>query len=278
MARLPLSSRHSRAFVTGASSGLGRAFSEMLLAEGLEVWGSSRELHRLQCFSGQSRFHPVVLDLAVEGSAAEALVLAEREAGGPLDVVILNAGYGIFAPFEEQPFGVWRAQLGILLVETAALAHAARSRMSTLDTPSALVLVSSLAAEFPLPFMAGYNMSKAALSSLAETLMDEAHDPRLSIIDFRPGDYRTDFNRGMEARGALHTARTEAVWSHVEASLRDAPEVSRAAADLRRTLARGRSATVRSGSFFQTRLAPLLTLLPFGLQRRLRAAYFGNRN
>ncbi len=277
MSRAPLSSRHRRAFVTGASSGLGRAFAEMLLAEGVEVWGSSRDPLRLQCFAGVPRFHPVRLDLAVEGSAAAAFAAAEQEAGGAFDLVVLNAGYGLFAPFEELPFAAWRTQLGALLVETAALAHAARARMNSLDTPCALVFVSSLAAEFPLPFMAGYNMSKAALSALAESLMDEARGSPVSIIDFRPGDHRTDFNRGMEQRGIRLTPRSSPVWASVEANLQAAPGVSRAAADLRRALARGRSATVRSGGFFQGRIAPLLTLFPFRLQRWVRAAYFGNQ-
>lgn len=277
MSRAPLSSRHRRAFVTGTSSGLGRAFAEMLLAEGLEVWGSSRDTQRLQCFAGEPRFHPVQLDLSIEGAAAGAFDAAQREAGGAFDLVVLNAGYGLFAPFEELPFAAWRAQLGCLLVETAALAHAARARMNGLDTPCALVLVSSLAAEFPLPYMAGYNMSKAALSSLAETLMDEARGTPVAIIDFRPGDYRTDFNRGMEQRGHLLTPRSAPVWARAEANLKAAPGVSRAAADLRRALARGRSATLRSGGFFQKHIAPLLTLFPFRLQRWVRAAYFGNQ-
>jgi short-subunit dehydrogenase len=139
------------------------------------------------------------------------------------------------------------------------------------------VLVSSLAAELTIPCMAGYNMSKAALSALAETLMDEARGPPVAIIDFRPGDYRTDFNRGMEQRGHLLTPRSAPVWARAEANLKAAPGVSRAAADLRRALARGRSATLRSGGFFQKHIAPLLTPFPFRLQRWVRAAYFGNQ-
>ena len=47
MSHAPLSVRYRTAFVTGASTGLGQAFTEMLLAEGVEVWGTARDTGRL---------------------------------------------------------------------------------------------------------------------------------------------------------------------------------------------------------------------------------------
>ena len=55
-----LSSRYRTAFVTGASTGLGLAFTEMLLAEGVEVWGTARDVARLPARAG---FHAVTLEL-----------------------------------------------------------------------------------------------------------------------------------------------------------------------------------------------------------------------
>ena len=277
MSHTQLRTRHRRAFVTGASSGLGRAFCEMLLADGVQVWGTSRDALRLAGLQGRSGFHPVIMDLSVADSATDAFERAVALEGEAFDLVVLNAGYGVFAPFEQIDFALWRAQVGAMLIETAALAHAALKRMKTLDTPASLVLVSSVGVEFPLPFMSGYNMSKAALSALAETLMDEARGSRRSVIDFRPGDYQTMFNRSMDTGTRVRGERMDAVWARLEANLQAAPGPGLAAMDLRRALLRGRSGTVRSGSFFQIRMARLFAALaPAGLQRRVRAWYFGN--
>src|SRR5690606_33758790 len=51
------------AFITGASAGLGEAFTRMLLDEGVAVWGTARSLERLNAFSATPSFHPVALDL-----------------------------------------------------------------------------------------------------------------------------------------------------------------------------------------------------------------------
>ena len=61
-----LNQRHGTAFVTGASTGLGRAFTEMLLREGVRVWGTSRDPKRLadQSAGHPGTFFPVTLDLA----------------------------------------------------------------------------------------------------------------------------------------------------------------------------------------------------------------------
>ena len=63
----PLSARYRTAFITGASTGLGSAFTEMLLAAGVEVWGTSRDSKKLR---PRDRFHAVALELG-DGPAAE---------------------------------------------------------------------------------------------------------------------------------------------------------------------------------------------------------------
>jgi NAD(P)-dependent dehydrogenase (short-subunit alcohol dehydrogenase family) len=133
--------------------------------------------------------------------------------------------------------------------------------------------------EFPLPFMSGYNVVKAGLSALTESLIVETRGTAINVIDFRPGDFRTDFNQAMLTSSSASPApsgRVAAVWRTLEAHCEAAPPVSRAAADLRDALLRGRSGTVRSGSFFQARIAPAFaSLVPASLRRRIAARYFG---
>ena len=283
----PLSDRHQTAFITGASSGIGRAIAEMLLAEGLLVWGTARDTARLAPLAQKhpNRFTPVALDLdypdaaqtAFETAAHAASIAAHATAAPPpmFDIVVNNAGYGVFAPFDAADFSLWKKQLDAMLSTTARIAHAAFRAMRARDR-GCLVNISSLAVEFPLPCMSGYNMAKAGLSALSASLAFEARGTRVRVIDFRPGDHCTAFNKVMAPVPAAD-ARVARVWRAIDAQFNAGPPPARAARDLRRALLRGRSGPVRSGSFFQARLAPLAArLLPARLIRALEARYFGS--
>ncbi len=271
----PLSQLHPTAFVTGASGGLGRAFAEMLLDEGVRVWGTARDVARLAGLDRREGFSPVALDLADRAAAVRAWDAAFAKAGG-FSLLVNNAGYGHFSPFVHEPFATWQSQLDAMLGTTLALTQAALRDLLA-QGHGAIVNVSSLAAEFPLPYMSGYNVAKAGLSAFSESLMIETAGTGLTVIDFRPGDYRTGFNQAMSApSSAAAPARLVRAWQTLEANLLAAPPPARAARDLRRALAASRSGVVRSGTFFQARLAPFLVrLAPLSLRRAVAARYFG---
>lgn len=278
MAADSLSSRYRGAFVTGASGGLGLAFSKMLLAEGIRVTGTARDPARLATLAKNPLFTPLALDLANPVAAEQAFLNAERLAGEHgFDLVINNAGYGFFAPFVSTEYAVWQAQLDALLGTTARLSHAALRGFEARNR-GCLVNVSSLAVEFPLPFMSGYNMAKAGLSALSESLIFETRGSGVTVLDFRPGDYRTAFNQAMQSTAHVSTTdpRIAAAWRSLEAHLATSPLPVAAARDLRRALLKGRSGTVRSGSFFQARIAPLFArLAPASVCRAIAARYQG---
>ena len=103
---------------------------------------------------------------------------------------------GCLAEFETTSAADWQAQIDAMLGATLRITHAAYRGMRERNK-GCLVNVSSLAAEFPLPFMSGYNVAKAGLSALSESLLFESRGSAVSVIDFRPGDYRTSFNQAM---------------------------------------------------------------------------------
>lgn len=270
-----VSDSYRTAFVTGASTGLGRAFAEMLLAEGVQVWGTSRQVSRLADISQAqgARFTAVALDLRDGPGAEESLRVADRSAGG-FDLVINNAGFGVFAEFTQIDFATWQEQLEVMLVHPARLSHAALGGMLARNR-GALVNISSLAAEFPLPFQSAYNIAKAGLTALNESLMIETAGTKVVIVDFRPGDYRTDFDGSVRRPQACPSPRMSRAWSAFENMMRSGPPPRHAAEALRRALLRGRSGTVRTGRFFQAVIAPLIARagsLP--LKRRIQARYF----
>jgi uncharacterized protein len=272
-----LASRYPRAFVTGASSGLGAAFVARLLAEGVEVWGTARDAARLPVCAG---FHPVILDLADGDTAARVFAAAQAEAGGSFDLLINNAGYGVFAPVQAHPFAVWAAQLDAMLTQTIRLAHLALPAMRARGH-GAIVNVTSLAVEFPIPGMSGYNAAKAGLSAWSLSLAYELKATGVCVIDFRPGDFRTPFNTAVvQPTGLSETEQTrwDRVWRRFEAMHDAAPLVEVAAVDLVRALQRGRSGVVRTGSFFQAKIAPLLARFSSErLSRAIQARYFDLR-
>lgn len=272
-----LCERYRTAWVTGASSGLGQAFAQMLVQEGIAVWATARHPGRLDglvaAFPG--RVTPVGLDLADPERAVAAFEAASGEDG--FDIVINNAGYGVFGEFGAAPADAWAAQVFEMLGTTVRLCHAAWRSWDAGRRPRCLVNVSSLAAEFPLPFLCGYNAAKAGLSAVSESLMYEARGRAIAVIDFRPGDYRTPFNRAARVHQPV-SPRARAVWAVLERNLEAAPSPGRAAKDLRGALFRGRSGVVRSGGYFQARLAPCFArLMPQSWLRAIAARYFGVR-
>ena len=278
MSQALLSARYRTAFVTGASTGLGKAFAEMLLAEGVEVWGTARDTARLPL---QEKFHAVALELG-DGAAAEKIFLAAEQAAGGFDLVVNNAGFGAFGSFAHTDFSVWESQLQMMLVNTARLSHAALRGMLA-RRRGALVNVSSIAAEFPLPYQSAYNMTKSGLSALNESLMYELRGTGVAIIDFRPGDYRTDFEGSVLRPAGASSLATDPVqqermaraWAAFGRLMAGGPAPAHAADSLRRALQRGCSGTVRTGRFFQAVVAPFLARFgSLALKRRIQAKYF----
>lgn len=271
MSESKLSLRYRSAFVTGSSVGLGRAFVEMLLAEDVEVWGTARDVSRLPV---HDRFHPVQLELADGAEAEKTFMAADKMAGG-FDLVINNAGYGAFGAFVETDFSVWQQQIEIMLINTARLSQAAL-RGQLARGRGTLVNVSSLAAEFPLPYQSAYNIVKSGLSALNESLMLETAGRGVVIIDLRPGDYRTEFEGSVRRPAEITDPKQQTVWAAFVRMMESGPAPEHAAAQLRQALLRGRSGTVRIGRFFQAIAGPFLVRLgSLEIRRRAIARYFG---
>lgn len=258
-----------QALVTGVSAGLGRAIAQKLVAEGVEVWGTARDVARVP-----AGIHPVALDLADPASVAACVAQVRREAPA-LDLLVNNAGHGAFFPLEEFPSGDLESQWRVLLHGPAELSRAfyadfrARRR-------GVLVNVTSLAGDYPIPFMSAYSGAKAGLSAFTRALMLEAENSGVAVIDLRPGDYATGFNNAM--RGFDAVARPDAARARAacEAHVKAGPPPERAAADLWRAVLRGRSGVVTTGDFWQARLGPLLArIAPERVVRAYLRRYYG---
>ncbi len=252
-----LASNFKTALVTGASSGLGLAFARMLLKEGLTVYGTTRN-------PGSEGLDRDIRWLQFEGSAIEAVEHFTREQNTLLtsiDILVNNAGSGYYSKessalkelaLEQQMLLFWTP-----IQLTQMVLGSMRERGSGI-----IVNVSSLAALFPLPYMAGYSAAKAGLSAYTQGLMLVEKDSGITLIDFQAGDFKTAFNANIR-RAQLEDANMERAWKRLEENLLASPAPELAAGDLRRALAKGRSRIIRSGGMFQSRIAPLgFRLLP----------------
>ena len=241
-------------FLTGASSGIGLAIAKLLVAEGYEVWGTSRDLERVP---KMARLHPIRLDLADRLSIEEAFASTLAEAGH-LDVLINNAGAGHFGPAEVLPLEVITNQFQILVFGQIQLMQLALQHMRSRDE-GLVINVTSLASRLPVPFMAAYNSAKAALASFTMSIQLEFARPGVRIVDLQPGDIRTDFNQSVIASDHMEEPRIVRTWEVVERNMKNAPGPDLVARQVLSLIDSGTPPPrLTVGNIFESKIAPLI--------------------
>ncbi len=255
-----------KVFLTGASSGIGLETAKLLTQHGCEVWGTSRDILRLPTLP---RFHPVQMDLASFDSIRESFAVALREAGA-FDALINNAGGGVFGPLETVPAEMVREQFQVLVDAPLELIRLALPKMRERGR-GVILNVTSLAAQFPIPFMAPYSAAKAALSLFTQGLRIELSNTSIQVVELRPGDIKTLFHERTKkvAIGANvgEQQRLKAVWDTQIRNMAAAPSPERVArAVLRAIMVPNPPPVLVVGGFFQARVTPLAArLLPLRL-------------
>lgn len=238
-------------FLTGASSGIGRATAELLATRGYEVWATSRAAARVP---RHPRLHALELDLERPNSIEAAWTRALGEAGR-IDIVVQNAGAGIFGAVEDIALSEAARQWQILVAGPLQLLRLAAAHMRPRHTGT-IIGVSSLAAELPLPFAAHYSAGKAALSALLGGMAMELEPFGVRVVDLRPGDIRTAFNDRITPApsiGSAYAPWTAAAWKETCALMNGSPGPELAARAILAAIERPR-AVLRCGTFFQARL------------------------
>ncbi|MEU8613808.1 SDR family NAD(P)-dependent oxidoreductase [Actinoplanes sp. NPDC048791] len=189
-------------FITGASRGLGRAFTEAALTAGECVVAAARDLSPLDDLAGAHPEKLVRLTLDVSDRAAvRAVVDRAAAAFGRLDVVVNNAGVMLLGMIEEATEEEVRAQFdvnffGALWVAQAVVPHL-RAQGS-----GHLLQVTSMGSGGGFASTGFYAASKAALDSLSQALAMEVAPFGVKVTIVQPGGYGTDlFTRGTTMTG-----------------------------------------------------------------------------
>jgi uncharacterized protein len=184
------------ALVTGASTGIGRAFAELLAEEGYDqvLAADEPEVHDLAAQLHQRTGRdavPVEVDLAGrEGVARLHAVL--RDLGRAPDCAILNAGVGAWGRVDEVPL---EQNLRVVDLNVRSTVHLAAlvARDMVGAGRGRMLLVSSIAGEAPGPFHATYAASKAFVHSFAEAIRVELEPTGVSVTSLLPGPTDTEF-------------------------------------------------------------------------------------
>jgi len=246
-----------RVFLTGASSGIGLAIAKLLVAQGHEVWGTSRNLERIP---KMPRWHAVRLDLTDPLSVEEAFNAALADAGY-LDVLINNAGAGHFDPAELVPRETIVSQFQILVFGQIQLMQLALHHMQGRGE-GLIINVTSLASRLPVPFMAAYNAAKAALASFTMSIQLELGNSRVHVVDLQPADIRTEFNQGVSKSARVdrrYDAKVARTWEVVERVMKNAPGPDLVAQHVLKLVNADRPPPrVTVGDMFQSKIAPLI--------------------
>jgi NAD(P)-dependent dehydrogenase (short-subunit alcohol dehydrogenase family) len=187
------------AIVTGGTKGIGRAIAEALAAEGLNVCVGARSLEEVQQTVRElegtgAKASGAACDVRVY-EEVEALVAHALEEFGGVDVLVNNAGIGLFKPVEETTPEEFRA---VLETNLFGVFYACRAVIPEMKKRGGgyIVNISSLAGANPHPRMAAYNASKFALNGFSEALMQEVRHDRIKVSYVMPGSVNTEFGGG----------------------------------------------------------------------------------
>lgn len=188
--------------VTGASSGLGRAIAEAVVAGGDVVVATARRPESLEDLASRApdQCHALTLDVTRPGAPAE-VVREALHAAGRIDVLVNNAGAGLLGAVEECSPADARAALelnffGSLAMIQAVLPHLRERRTGHIVQVGAAAAIANYAG-FGI-----YGAAKAAITSLCESLAQEVRPLGLHVTVVEPGPFRTDFIGRSMARAA----------------------------------------------------------------------------
>ncbi len=206
------------ALVTGASSGIGRATAEALSRAGYQVHGTGRSAAPAE--SGTVRM--LTCDVTDQASV-EACVAQVLKDAGRIDLLVNNAGIGLFGAAEESSMAqaqqLFEANFfGLLRVTNAVLPTMRRQRAGR------IVNVSSVLGLIPAPFAALYAASKHAVEGYSESLDHEVRSLGIRVVLIEPAYTRTSFEASTTPASGTIAAYHD-MRARVGAAMRKANEV-----------------------------------------------------
>ena len=186
------------ALITGASSGIGRAFAYALARRGMSVVFVARSEERLRALatelSGRHgiRSEVIPVDLSQE-DAIRQIQLEVQQRGLVIDLLVNNAGFATNGYFETLSPERDHDQVMVDVMAIVDLTHAFVPILLERSPGAAIINVASTAGLQPLPYMAIYGASKAFVLSFSQALAEEYRTRGLRVLALCPGATETAF-------------------------------------------------------------------------------------
>jgi NAD(P)-dependent dehydrogenase (short-subunit alcohol dehydrogenase family) len=210
-------------FITGTSKGFGRVWTEAALARGDRVAAMARNVSTLAPLAERygDRIATMALDVT-DKTAVDAAISEAHARFGRLDVVVNNAGYGLFGTIEEVSEAEARAQLetnlfGALWVTQAALPIMRAQRSGH------IIQVSSIGGVNAFPTVGLYHASKWGLEGFSQSLATEVAGFGIKVTIVEPGGYATDWGGPSAQRATQMPAYDDARASIAALRSRNVP-------------------------------------------------------
>ncbi len=189
-----------RAFVTGAASGLGLAICEYLAERGWRLFMTDINSDRLEKveadFNAQGvETHTLTLDVAKESELSRAASAVEQQWGG-VDLVFNNAGIASAGKMETVPLEEWNR---VIDIDLWSVIYGCRAFIPMLKAQRSgyIINTASSAGTLAAAEMASYNVAKAGVVSLSETLKVELSDHNIGVTVICPTVFKTQLGESI---------------------------------------------------------------------------------
>jgi NAD(P)-dependent dehydrogenase (short-subunit alcohol dehydrogenase family) len=184
-------------FITGCSTGFGRALAELLLERGENVAVSARRPETIADLVEPHGERALALKLDItKPTEVESAVAEARGHFGRIDVLVNNAGYGHFGPIELAPIEDARAVMETNYFGTVAMIRAVLPEMIARRSGQ-IVNIGSVAGNIGFPALGYYCATKFAISGLTESLGAELAPLGINVTIAELGPFATEFNNSM---------------------------------------------------------------------------------
>jgi len=193
------------ALVTGGSRGIGLAIARALVADGVQVAITGRNAAHLSSArpaieaAGPGSVETLQADVRKHADVQRAVDAAVARFGG-LDILINNAGVGIFTDIASMTPEQWAEVIDTNLTGVFNACHAALPHMRRRGG-GFIINISSLAGKNPFANGAAYCASKSGLNAFSEALMQEVRYDDIRVSYVMPGSVATAFSSGDETKG-----------------------------------------------------------------------------
>lgn len=179
------------ALVTGASSGMGKETAKRLLQEGLVVYAAARRLEQMEDLRALGAI-PIRMDITSEADVVAAVQLI-GEAHGGIDVLVNNAGFGMFGAMEDATLDDARYQFEVNLFGMARLTQLVLPHMRLKGTGT-VINVSSMGGKIYTPLGSWYHATKHAVEGWSDCLRLELAPLGIRVVIIEPGVIDTEWS------------------------------------------------------------------------------------